>query len=345
MKALVCEMCGSHEIIKKAGFYQCESCGTKYDTEEAKKLLVTVTVDDSRRVANYLELSKQSKQAGDYASAETYCNKALELDAKSYEAWLMKGEVIAAQFGKGNNRLEESMSCYKHAAEIAPSDTARQRITSSLSSFETDQIKNRCQQYESTGSRYIADEIMLIIDCIDSGNSDYEAVAGERVLTDRNLKLISKWVSNSAARAWNRCIAPKFMSSANSSTDAFFEDGLGALLLTERAIALDGENDERNLVLYENLLDMSESLMSPIVPVPYKQVVMGRRSIWEPEAKRLKSKMASSGYRLEDDKRWTKPKEKNVSDDGRGWVSNRVGCLIVLIVAILVIIMGGFIWG
>lgn len=31
MKALICEMCGSHEIVRQNGLYVCQSCGTKYE--------------------------------------------------------------------------------------------------------------------------------------------------------------------------------------------------------------------------------------------------------------------------------------------------------------------------
>ena len=37
MKALTCEMCGSTNLIKEGGVYVCQSCGTKYSVEEAKK--------------------------------------------------------------------------------------------------------------------------------------------------------------------------------------------------------------------------------------------------------------------------------------------------------------------
>ena len=44
MQAIKCELCGSNQLIKKDGFFQCEYCGTKYTLEEAKKLFVSGTV-------------------------------------------------------------------------------------------------------------------------------------------------------------------------------------------------------------------------------------------------------------------------------------------------------------
>ena len=43
MKAIVCEMCGSNDLIKREGLYVCQNCGTKYTVEEAKNLLVEVS--------------------------------------------------------------------------------------------------------------------------------------------------------------------------------------------------------------------------------------------------------------------------------------------------------------
>lgn len=45
MQAIKCELCGSNQLIKKDGYYQCEFCGTKYTLEEAKKLIVSGTVE------------------------------------------------------------------------------------------------------------------------------------------------------------------------------------------------------------------------------------------------------------------------------------------------------------
>ncbi len=39
MKKMVCDLCGSTEFIKNDGFFECQSCHTKYSEDEAKKLL------------------------------------------------------------------------------------------------------------------------------------------------------------------------------------------------------------------------------------------------------------------------------------------------------------------
>ena len=43
MKSMVCEMCGSNDIVKKDGLYVCQFCGTKYSVEDAKKMMIDGT--------------------------------------------------------------------------------------------------------------------------------------------------------------------------------------------------------------------------------------------------------------------------------------------------------------
>ena len=47
MKKIVCEMCGSNDLLKKDNVFVCQSCGTKYSVEEAKKMMVEGKVDVS----------------------------------------------------------------------------------------------------------------------------------------------------------------------------------------------------------------------------------------------------------------------------------------------------------
>lgn len=81
MKALICEMCNSTDIVKQDGFYVCQSCGTKYSVEEAKKLMIdgpvdvsgsTVKVDKSDSTDKLLQLARQAKSEGNAQNASKY---------------------------------------------------------------------------------------------------------------------------------------------------------------------------------------------------------------------------------------------------------------------------------
>ena len=88
MKQLTCEMCGSTELIKQDGVFVCQTCGTKYTVEEAKKMMVkgSVKIDNSDRIKNYLELARTAKSEDDSITAAKYYALILEEIPNSWEA-------------------------------------------------------------------------------------------------------------------------------------------------------------------------------------------------------------------------------------------------------------------
>ena len=98
MKELTCEMCGSTNVVKQDGLYVCQSCGTKYSPEEAKKIMEgtvevtgTVSIDNSSKLDSYKELLKKFFYDKNFKEASDYANKILEIDSKDWEATLFKG--------------------------------------------------------------------------------------------------------------------------------------------------------------------------------------------------------------------------------------------------------------
>lgn len=88
MKSIVCEMCGSNDVIKTDRYYVCNHCGTKYTTEEAKKLIVegSLKIDDSAEVANLYTLARRAVVAENYSSAQQYYEKLLIKNPNDWEA-------------------------------------------------------------------------------------------------------------------------------------------------------------------------------------------------------------------------------------------------------------------
>lgn len=54
MKQLICEMCGSVDLIKQDGVFVCQTCGCKYSVEEARKMMIegTVSIDGVVKTKN-----------------------------------------------------------------------------------------------------------------------------------------------------------------------------------------------------------------------------------------------------------------------------------------------------
>ncbi|WP_029324726.1 TFIIB-type zinc finger domain-containing protein [Butyrivibrio sp. AE3004] len=80
MKKISCEMCGSPDVVKQDGLFVCQSCGTKYSPEEAKKLIVegSVKLDDSDSVNNLRVLAYRKEKEGKFAEAEELFTKIVE---------------------------------------------------------------------------------------------------------------------------------------------------------------------------------------------------------------------------------------------------------------------------
>ena len=130
MKQLTCEMCGSTDLVKQDGFFVCQTCGTKYSVEEAKKMMIegtvevqgTVKVDDTSKVENYYVMAENAYSAGNKYEAETYCNKIIEIDSGNYKAWYLKGKAASWQSTLGKLRIEEAMQCFARSLQFVPSD-------------------------------------------------------------------------------------------------------------------------------------------------------------------------------------------------------------------------------
>ena len=116
MKAIACELCGSNELVKSEGMFICQHCGTKYTTEEARKLMVeaTVTVQGSVQVdgiataSNLLLRAKEFESQGDIDSAEAYYNKVLDLDPGNRDA--REGISRAERYVSGSNLVVDFSS-------------------------------------------------------------------------------------------------------------------------------------------------------------------------------------------------------------------------------------------
>ena len=129
MKRLTCEMCGSTDLLKQDGVFVCQTCGTKYSVEEAKKMMIegtvdvsgsTVKIDNTAQIKNYLEIALNAYHADNLSEAEAYCNRILEIDPQYFEAWKLKGKAIGWQSTMANSRLFESAQCFSKAIECAP---------------------------------------------------------------------------------------------------------------------------------------------------------------------------------------------------------------------------------
>ena len=118
MAQIVCEICGSSEMIKKDGVFQCECCGMKYSLEEIRSMLgaapsaqpapaVFQTVperhdDKSDTVAKYLQFARLAKSKEDWAESEKYYKLVEMEDPTNIEA------AFYGSYGKAKASLMDS---------------------------------------------------------------------------------------------------------------------------------------------------------------------------------------------------------------------------------------------
>ncbi len=124
MKQLTCEMCGGTDLVKQDGVFVCQSCGTKYSVEEAKKMMVevsgSVNVKNAAQLENLLNLAKSSYESKNFAQTEAFCNQIIAIDNTSYEAWKLKGLAINYQVNSKNQRILEAYNCIMTSYRILP---------------------------------------------------------------------------------------------------------------------------------------------------------------------------------------------------------------------------------
>ena len=126
MKQLVCEMCGSNDLIKQDGVFVCQSCGCKYTVEEARKLMVegtvevkgTVKVDNTEELSNNLINAKRAFEDKRYRDAERLYSEILRVEPDNAEAVLCQGLAKSWQGTIANNELDVAERAYRRAVEI-----------------------------------------------------------------------------------------------------------------------------------------------------------------------------------------------------------------------------------
>lgn len=156
MKQLVCEICGSTDLMKQDGLFVCQACGCKYSLEEIKKMLSesngAVETKNSAQLENLLNLAKSSFESKNYAQAEEFCNQVIAIDGKNHEAWKLKGEAINYQINAKNQRILEVYNCIMTSYRVLPDEekaVQKYEIISSLKTCFEGEVDFWLKQFEA----------------------------------------------------------------------------------------------------------------------------------------------------------------------------------------------------
>lgn len=152
MKKMACELCGGTDFIKQDGVFVCQSCGTKYSVEEAKRMVnedepKTKAKTKAKADANadvtlkLLTVAKNEYDAGNMSNAEKKCDKLLEIEPTNYQALMLKAKAIIKT--AGYEREEEAYHFFVLSVKNAPESKQKKQqkdATVFMAQFYTESI-------------------------------------------------------------------------------------------------------------------------------------------------------------------------------------------------------------
>lgn len=269
MKQLVCEMCGSTDLLKDGGVFICQSCGCKYSVEEAKKMMVegtvevqgTVKVDNSGLIANYLSMAENAYDASNNKESEDYCNKIIEIDPTNYKAWLIKGKAAGWQSSLANNRFLETINAFEKALDNCPEDEREDIVEETK-----DEIKKlshalanlRCSNFEKFPDDTETDELINDIGEIAIYALNYILKTGETIDNNEIMGPIANGMNIACCNAWKNKVLPDYLGDENRPNDYEFTEfihNIGNLCrVEEKAIEICSNDDDNDVQIYKNLI-------------------------------------------------------------------------------------------
>lgn len=127
-------MCGSTNLIKEGGVFVCQSCGTKYSVEEAKRMMVegtvdvkgTVKVDTSDELKNLYEIARRAKDSDNSENATKYYDMILVKDPSSWEAnfYVVYYKAMSCTIGQISSAGNSVMNCLSSVIDLVESNVA-----------------------------------------------------------------------------------------------------------------------------------------------------------------------------------------------------------------------------
>lgn len=150
MKALTCEMCGSTNLLKQDGVFVCQSCGTKYSVEEAKRMMVegtvdvkgTVKVDITDELKNLYEIARRAKDTDNSENAMKYYDMIMVKDPSSWEAnfYVVYFKAMSCRIAEISSAGDSVASCVEAVIGLV-----KQNVTDEAEQKEVlTEITSRC---------------------------------------------------------------------------------------------------------------------------------------------------------------------------------------------------------
>ncbi|MBR1563292.1 MAG: TFIIB-type zinc finger domain-containing protein [Ruminococcus sp.] len=274
MKKLVCELCGSGDMIKKDGYYICQACETKYSVEEAKKMMIegtvdvsgsTVKVDNSASIKNFYTMAVSAYEAENKTEAENYCNKIIEIEPENYEAWFLKGKAAGWQSTLAKLRIEESVQCFSKAIDYAPEDKIeeiKKQAADEISKLSIALVSLCCNNFTKYPDTSNANSVST-----NAVNTQMYALQLIKkcgiTATEFNGK-IATLINSAVCDAWPSIIKNYQGDDGHPSKyewERFTTACDNCIALLELAVKIDDEVPKNNIQRYNNLIQITEAVI------------------------------------------------------------------------------------
>ncbi len=289
MKQLVCEMCGSKDLIKDGGVFVCQSCGCKYTVEEAKKMMIegTVRVDNTHMIENYLSMANNAYRSSNNAEAENYCNKVIEIDPTNYQALMLKGKTAGWQSTLSNNRFQEAINCFSSAIDHAPDEEKEaltndaveevKKLSLALTKLQGDRFEKWPDDEEAAGLLNVVVEIYKAL-------IHFASSISTGVNKDEIMSPVAQIINNSVIGAWSNKAVPEYRQDSDGHPDKYafsklLNRGDYCLKLLEQANDLSDGDDSADITRLENMIAIQELCINGCA-YEYKTVATGT-DIWD----------------------------------------------------------------
>lgn len=122
MKAIICEICGSNELVKDGEFFVCQYCGTRYTPESARKMFAaisgTVKIDRTSEFESLMKNAARAYGARNYPEAEALFLQALTIDADDPRARMYKVLSRARRNMEESVVVSELIDALREAVEL-----------------------------------------------------------------------------------------------------------------------------------------------------------------------------------------------------------------------------------
>ena len=301
MKQLTCEMCGSTDLLKQDGVFVCQTCGTKYSVEEARKMMIegtvnvsgTVKVDNTDKIKNYLEMARSAYEAGNKSEAEVYCNRIIEIEPQNYEAWFMKGKAAGWQSTINNVRIEESVQCFSKAIDYADDEKKeiiQKGAADEISELSLALISLACSNFAESPTKSNADSIRTSV--INTMNFTLQLLIKCGVEASAYKHQAATKMNNAAISAYTKRILPEYLEERHPPKwrfENYIEESDFCAYVIRIAIRFAEDDYEGNISRYKNLIRLNEDAIK----------YCGWKSTYSENADYLAAYMRSKGFKSE----------------------------------------------